>query len=188
MGQPAAPVRYTVVPLIGPDGVGKTSLIRALGTHVQQRDGLPAPPLRAVQAAESTATVLDARAAQGFLQLVDFPSTGAAQTLLGATPFQGAMLVVSATDSVLPGTVESLMLARNAGILRIAVALTKCDMVDDPEMLDLVTMEIRETLNKVECSGDRAPIAQVTAFPDGGGERWRMGFAQLLDGVQRWAS
>jgi elongation factor Tu len=139
-----------------------------------------------VQAGGSSATVLDARTALGFLQLVDFPSAAAAEGLLGATPFQGAVLVVSATDSVLPGTVDSLMLARRVGITRVAVALTKCDLVADPEMLDLVTMQIREMLSKYECSGDTAPVVQVSASPEYGGERWRMAFAELLDGVQRW--
>jgi translation elongation factor EF-Tu-like GTPase len=186
MGQPAYPVSVAVVPLLGPDGVGKTWLLNALGGYVQQRDGLPSPPLREVFVPGSSATVLDVRTARGFTQLVDFPSAAAAHGLLGASPFQGAVLVVSALDSVLPGTVESLMAARQAGIMRIAVALTQCDRVDDPELLDLVTMEIRSVLDKYECRGDAAPVVSVAASGEGrAAEKWRAGLGQLLDGVQR---
>jgi len=184
---PSNPVVYAVAPLIGPDGAGKTSLLRALGGYVQRRDGLPAPPLRAVQASGSTATVLDARTARGVLQLVDFPSAAVEDALLGSTRCQGAVLVVSATDSVLPGTLRSLVHARELGIPRVAVALTRCDLVEDREMLDLVTMEIRELLNRHEYDGERAPVLGVAASAGvGGDERWLMGLAALLDAVPAW--
>jgi hypothetical protein len=79
------------------------------------------------------------------------------------------VLVVSALDSVQAGTGESLTSARGAGIVRVAVALTKCDLVEDPELLDLVTMEVREMLNKNECSGDAAPVVRVAARWEGAG-------------------
>jgi len=178
---------YTVVPLIGPDGVGKTSLLQALGGHVQRREGLPAPPLRAVQVGEATATVLDVRTERGVFQHVDFPSTAAEEALLGGTPFQGALLVVSATDSVLPGTRRSLAHARELGIRRVAVALTRGDLVEDPEMVDLVTMEIRELLTKHQCDGDNAPVVCVSGvLTERGGERWARAHGELLDAEQRW--
>jgi elongation factor Tu len=181
------PPRYVVVPFIGPDGAGKTTLLRALGGYLQRRDGLAAPPLREVQASGSPATVLDARIARGFLQHVDFPSAEAEDALLGATPFQGAVLVVSATDGVLPGTLRSLTHAREVGIPRVVVALTKCDLVEDPELLDLVTMEIREQLRKREYGGDAAPVVPVSGLPpERGGERALAGLAGLLDAVDRW--
>ncbi len=183
MGQPAYPVRYTVVPLIGPDGVGKTTLLRLLGGHVQQRDHLPAPPLRAA----SGALVLDTRGVQGVYQLVDFESSVAQAALLVATPFQGALLAVSALDGVQPGTVDSLVAARNAAIVRIAVALTKCDQIEDPELLDLVSMEVREMLNKYECSGDTAPVVRVGAGGEGrAAEQWWRATGELLQAVQAW--
>ena len=190
MGLPTGasqPARYTVVPFLGPDGVGKTSLVQALGSYVQRRDGLPAPPLRAVQGA----TVLDVRTSRGFFQCVDFQSAEAAETLLRPSAFQGALLVVSASDGVLPGTVRALRQARAAGISRLALALTKCDIVEDPEMLDLVEMETRELLSKHEYDGDGhghdAPVGRVAGFPAvRENERWMMELARFFDAVQAW--
>ena len=191
MGLPGAPypVRYTVVPVIGPDGVGKTTLVQALGVYLQRRDGLPAPPLRAVPVSGVTVTVLDARTPSGVLQFVDFPDDAAEDALLGSSRVQGALLAVSALESVMEGTVRSLRHARELGIPRVAVALTKCDAVEDPEMLDLVTMEVRETVNKHEYEGDAVPVGQVAAAAAlAGDERRMMALAALLDGAQRWMS
>ena len=179
-----SPAQYAVVPLIGPDGAGKTALHQALAGHVQRREGLPGPPLRTVQVSGATATVLDARTPRGFLQLVDFPSAEVEEALLGGAPVQGVVLVVSGTDSVQPGTLRSLMHARELGVRQIAVALTRCDLVEDPEMLDLVTMEVRETLRKHEYDGDHAPLVCVGSVP--GHHRWAAGVVELWDVVQRW--
>jgi hypothetical protein len=186
MGIPAGtspPARYTVVPVIGPDGVGKTSLVRALGDYVGRRDGLSSPPLRAV----SNATVLDARTAQGVFQLVDFASAAAQESLLGSSPFQGALLVVSAMDSVTSGTLQCLERARAVGIRRVATALTKCDLIDDPEMLDLITMEVRELLTKHEYGGDDAPVACLTALPqEREGKSEMSTLPDFFEAVLRW--
>jgi elongation factor Tu len=188
MGTPTGasqPARYTVVPLLGPDGVGKTSLLQALGAYVQRRDGLYVPPLRAVQ----NATVLDVRTARGVFQHVDFASAAAEDALLGSSPFQGAVLVVSAADGVMPGTVRSLAHAREVGIPRVAVALTHCDTAADPELIDLVTMELRELLSKHEYAGERddAPVGCVAVFPTvREDELWMMKLAQFFDAVQAW--
>jgi len=185
MGQPY-PVRYTVVPVIGPDGVGKTSLLQALGGYLQQRDHLPAPPVRFVQTGGSNALVLDVRGDGGFHQLVDFASAEEQPGLLRSTPFPGAVLVVSAPDSIVPATLDILMAAREAGIARIALALTKCNLVEDPEMLDLVTMEVREVLEKYGC-GDAAPVVCVGAGAEGrAAERWWRANGELLQAVQTW--
>jgi elongation factor Tu len=73
------------------------------------------------------------------------------------------------------------------GIPRVVVALTKCDLVEDPELLDLVTMEIREQLRKREYGGDAAPVVPVSGLPpERGGERALAGLAGLLDAVDRW--
>src|ERR1700690_4408534 len=77
----------------------------------------------------------------------------------------GAILVVSALDSVMPQTREHVLLARQVGLTHMVVALNKCDAVEDPEMLELVDMEVRELLNKYKFDGDKAKIIKVAAFP-----------------------
>jgi elongation factor Tu len=185
MGLPTGSPRFTVVPLLGPDGVGKTSLLHALAGYVQRRDGLPAPPLRAV----ANATVLDVRTPRGFFQHVDFASSVVEESALGSSPFQGAILVVKATDGVMQGTVRSLVHAREVGIPRLAVALTQCDLVADPELLDLITMEIRELLSKHEYGGERddAPVGCVAGYPAAReNEQWMVAVARFFDAVQIW--
>jgi elongation factor Tu len=178
----------SILPLIGPDGTGKTALAHAIAAYVQRRDGLGAPPLRVVPTAASEALVVDVRGPRGFYQLVDFASAAAEDALLGASPFQGALLVVSAVDSVQPGTQRSLQHAREVGLRRIVVALSKHDLVEDPELLDLVTMEIREQLTKYELDGgEQAPIVPVAALAALHGDDRRMsGVAQLVDAVAGW--
>src|SRR5512135_12740 len=80
--------------------------------------------------------------------------------ITGAAQMDGAILVVSALDSVMPQTREHVLLARQVGLNHIVVFLNKCDAVDDAEMLDLVEMEVRELLNKYEFNGDNAKVIQ----------------------------
>src|SRR5688572_32131333 len=76
--------------------------------------------------------------------------------ITGAAQMDGAILVVSALDSVMPQTREHVLLARQVGLTHIVVALNKCDAVEDAEMLDLVEMEVRELLSKYKFDGDKA--------------------------------
>ena len=154
--------RVAVVPVIGADGAGKTTLHGALAAHVAHRDGLSGPPVRGVAVGAVVATVLDVRMPSCYLQLVDFPNIMAQQQLLGTAPCSAALLVVSALDSVVPGTRSSVARARELGIPSVVVALTRCEMVADPEMLDLVQMEIREMLERHEYPGATAPVLAVS--------------------------
>jgi elongation factor Tu len=93
----------------------------------------------------------------------------------------GAILVVSALDSVMPQTREHVLLARQVGLNHIVVFLNKCDAVDDPEMLDLVEMEVRELLNKYKFDGDNATVIRGAALPAlNGDEKWEKSIAELL--------
>src|SRR6516162_5129606 len=93
----------------------------------------------------------------------------------------GAILVVSALDSVMPQTREHVLLARQVGLNHIVVFLNKCDQVDDPEILDLVEMEVRELLNKYKFDGDNAPIVRGAALPAlQGEEKWEKSIGDLL--------
>ena len=78
--------------------------------------------------------------------------------ITGAAQMDGAILVVSAADGPMPQTREHVLLARQVGVPYIVVFLNKIDLVDDPELLELVEMEIRELLNKYEFPGDDTPI------------------------------
>ncbi|MBR4349514.1 MAG: GTP-binding protein, partial [Bacteroidales bacterium] len=82
----------------------------------------------------------------------------------GAAQMDGAILVVAATDGPMPQTKEHVLLAKQVNVPRIVVFLNKCDMVDDPEMFDLVEMEVRDLLNKYDFDGDNTPIIRGSAL------------------------
>jgi len=84
--------------------------------------------------------------------------------ITGAAQMDGAILVVAATDGPMPQTREHILLAKQVNVPKIVVALNKCDQVDDPELLDLVEMEIRELLTKYEFPGDEIPVIRVSAL------------------------
>jgi elongation factor Tu len=101
--------------------------------------------------------------------------------ITGAAQMDGAILVVSALDSVMPQTREHVLLARQVGLNHIVVFLNKCDQVDDPEMLDLVEMEVRELLNKYKFDGDNATVVRGAALPAlNGEEKWEKTIGELL--------
>ncbi len=84
--------------------------------------------------------------------------------ITGAAQMDGAILVVAATDGPMPQTREHILLAHQVNVPKLVVALNKCDMVDDPELLDLVEMEIRDLLTKYHYPGDEVPIIRVSAL------------------------
>ncbi len=84
--------------------------------------------------------------------------------ITGAAQVDGAILVVSAADGPMPQTREHVLLARQVGVPYIVVALNKVDMVDDPELLDLVELEVRDLLTEYEFPGDEAPVVRVSAL------------------------
>jgi elongation factor Tu len=84
--------------------------------------------------------------------------------ITGAAQMDGAILVVGADDGPMPQTREHILLARQVGVPAIVVFLNKCDMVDDPELIELVDMELRELLDKYEFPGDDTPIIQGSAL------------------------
>jgi len=84
--------------------------------------------------------------------------------ITGAAQVDGAILVVSAADGPMPQTREHVLLARQVGVPKIIVALNKCDMVDDEELLELVELEVRELLSEYEFPGDDTPVVRVSAL------------------------
>src|SRR5437868_14899416 len=84
--------------------------------------------------------------------------------ITGAAQMDGAILVVSATDGPMPQTREHILLAKQVNVPRIVVWLNKCDLVDDPELLDLVEMEVRDLLTKYGFPGDKTPVIRGSAI------------------------
>jgi elongation factor Tu len=102
--------------------------------------------------------------------------------ITGAAQIDGAILVVSAADGPMPQTREHVLLARQVGVPYIVVAMNKCDMVDDPELLDLVELEVRELLSSYEYPGDDIPVIRVSALKAlEGDEEWMTKIDELLE-------
>ena len=104
--------------------------------------------------------------------------------ITGAAQMDGAILVVAATDGPMPQTREHVLLARQVGVPAIVVALNKCDMVDDEEILELVELEVRELLSEYEFPGDDLPVIKVAALPAlNGDQKWGDSVMELMDAV-----
>ena len=112
--------------------------------------------------------------------------------ITGAAQMDGAILVVSAPDGPMPQTREHVLLARQVEVPSILVALNKVDMMEDPELLDLVELEVRDLLTKQKFPGDKTPIIRVSALKAlecGCGKRdceWCAKILQLTDAVDEW--
>ncbi|AZS29807.1 elongation factor Tu [Butyricimonas faecalis] len=105
----------------------------------------------------------------------------------GAAQMDGAILVCAATDGPMPQTREHILLARQVNVPRIVVFLNKVDMVDDPEMLELVEMEVRELLSFYQYDGDNTPVILGSALGALNGEpKWEEKVMELMDAVDNW--
>ncbi|WEV77965.1 elongation factor Tu [Janibacter cremeus] len=107
--------------------------------------------------------------------------------ITGAAQMDGAILVVAATDGPMPQTKEHVLLARQVGVPYIVVALNKCDMVDDEEIMELVEMEVRELLTAYEFPGDDVPVVKVSALKAlEGDEKWAEAIMELMNTVDEY--
>src|SRR5215203_6134293 len=107
--------------------------------------------------------------------------------ITGAAQVDGAILVVAATDGPMPQTREHILLARQVGVPYIVVAMNKVDMVDDPELLELVELEVRELLSKYQFPGDDLPIVRVSALGGLNGEpKWEAAIDELMEKVDSY--
>lgn len=107
--------------------------------------------------------------------------------ITGAAQMDGAILVVAATDGPMPQTKEHILLARQVGVPRIVVFMNKVDLVEDPELLELVEMEIRELLSSYGFDGDNTPIIQGSATGALAGEaKWVAKVEELMDAVDSY--
>jgi len=104
--------------------------------------------------------------------------------ITGAAQMDGAILVVAATDGPMAQTKEHVLLAKQVGVPALVVALNKCDMVDDPEILELVELEVRELLSSYEFPGDDIPVVQVSGLKALEGEAdWEAKIGDLMEAV-----
>ena len=108
--------------------------------------------------------------------------------ITGAAQMDGAILVVSAADGPMPQTREHILLARQVNVPALVVALNKCDMMDDEELLELVELEVRELLSSYDFPGDDIPVVQVSALEalensDDGSNRWVQQIYELMEAV-----
>ncbi|MBE5966699.1 MAG: elongation factor Tu [Lachnospiraceae bacterium] len=108
--------------------------------------------------------------------------------ITGAAQMDGAILVVAATDGVMAQTKEHILLSRQVGVPYIVVFMNKCDMVDDPELLELVEMEIRDLLTEYEFPGDDTPIVQGSALKalEDPSSKWGDKILELMEAVDTW--
>jgi elongation factor Tu len=175
---------------------GKTTLTAAL-LKVQQKAGMAQVKSYAdiakggiVRDATKTVTIsvshVEYETAKRHYAHVDCPGHAdyIKNMITGAAQMDGAILVVSALDSVMPQTREHVLLARQVGLNHLVVFLNKCDAVEDAEMLDLVEMEVRELLNKYKFNGDTAKVIKGAALPALNGEaQWEAKIKELLDAL-----
>jgi elongation factor Tu len=107
--------------------------------------------------------------------------------ITGAAQMDGAILVVAATDGPMPQTKEHILLARQVGVPKLVVFMNKVDLVDDPELLELVEMEVRELLTSYGFDGDNTPIIQGSATGAlAGDENWISKIGELMDAVDSY--
>jgi elongation factor Tu len=172
---------------------GKTTLTAAL-LKVQQKSGMAQSKSYAdiakggiVRDATKTVTIsvshVEYETAKRHYAHVDCPGHAdyIKNMITGAAQMDGAILVVSALDSVMPQTREHVLLARQVGLNHLVVFLNKCDAVEDADMLDLVEMEVRELLNKYKFDGDSAKVIRGAALPALNGEaQWEAKIQELL--------
>src|ERR1700691_1944062 len=106
--------------------------------------------------------------------------------ITGAAQMDGAILVVAATDGPMPQTREHILLARQVGVPYIVVFLNKCDAVDDPELLELVELEVRELLKSYQFPGDTIPVVRGSALKAlEGDEKWEKSILELMEAVDK---
>ena len=176
---------------------GKTTLTAAITTILSSRGLAEAKKYDEIDAAPeekergitiNTAHVEYATANRHYAH-VDCPGHAdyVKNMITGAAQMDGAILVVAATDGPMPQTKEHILLARQVGVPRIVVFMNKVDLVDDPELLELVEMEIRELLSSYGFDGDNTPIIQGSATGAlAGDEKWIKAIDELMAAVDSY--
>ena len=176
---------------------GKTTLTAAITKVLSERGGAQAMAYDQIDAAPeekargitiNTAHIEYSTAKRHYAH-VDCPGHAdyVKNMITGAAQMDGAILVVSATDGPMPQTREHILLSRQVGVPKMVVFINKCDMVDDPELLDLVEMEVRELLSEYGFDGDNTPIIRGSALKALEGDpKYVAAIDELMDAVDSW--
>jgi elongation factor Tu len=185
---------------------GKTTLTAAItnvlaasnGALAKKFDEIDAAPEEKARGITISTAHVEYETAERHYAHVDCPGHAdyVKNMITGAAQMDGAILVVSATDSVMPQTREHILLARQVGVPNLVVFLNKCDMVDDEEMLELVEMDVREILSQYEFDGDNITIIRGAARPaldhmvanpkaGRGADKWVDSIFALMDAVDK---
>ncbi|MBS1616283.1 MAG: elongation factor Tu [Bacteroidetes bacterium] len=176
---------------------GKTTLTAAITTILSNRglaekkgyDEIDAAPEEKERGITINTAHVEYQTANRHYAHVDCPGHAdyVKNMITGAAQMDGAILVVAATDGPMPQTKEHILLARQVGVPRIVVFMNKVDLVEDPELLELVELEIRELLSKYEYDGDNTPIIQGSATGAlAGDEKWVAKIDELMDAVDSY--
>jgi elongation factor Tu len=169
---------------------GKTTLTAAMtmvlakkyGGEVRAYDQIDAAPEEKARGITINTAHVEYQTANRHYAHVDCPGHAdyVKNMITGAAQMDGAILVVSAADGPMPQTREHILLARQVGVPYIIVFMNKCDMVDDPELLELVELEVRELLSKYEFPGDNIPIIKGSALKAMEGDKGEMGEEAIM--------
>ena len=178
---------------------GKTTLTAAITKVLAERDpgttrfvafeGIDKAPEEALRGITINISHVEYETATRHYAHVDMPGHAdyVKNMITGAAQVDGAILVVSAQDGSMPQTREHVLLAQRVGVPYLVVALNKSDAVDDPELLDLVELEVRELLSEYGFPGDEVPVVRVSALRALAGDpRWTQSVVELLDAVDSY--
>ena len=176
---------------------GKTTLTAAITFHLAKKglsevksfDSIDAAPEEKERGITINTAHVEYQTEKRHYAHVDCPGHAdyVKNMVTGAAQMDGAIIVVAATDGPMPQTREHILLARQVGVPRLVVFLNKCDLVDDPELLDLVEMEVRDLLSQYEFDGDNTPIIRGSAL---GGlnedPAWAPKLDELMEACDTW--
>src|SRR5881397_28195 len=171
---------------------GKTSLTAAITKYFgeyKRYDQIDAAPEEKARGITIATAHVEYETANRHYAHVDCPGHAdyIKNMITGAAQMDGAILVVAATDGPMPQTREHVLLARQVGVPYIVVALNKCDAVDDPELLDLVELEVRELLKSYQFPGDKVPVVRLSALGALNGEaKWEKQIDELMKAVDEY--
>ncbi len=178
---------------------GKTTLTAAITKVLAERDpettrfvafeGIDKAPEEAQRGITINISHVEYETATRHYAHVDMPGHAdyVKNMITGAAQVDGAILVVSAQDGSMPQTREHVLLAQRVGVPYLVVALNKSDAVEDPELLDLVELEVRELLSEYGFPGDEVPVVRVSGLQALAGDpRWSQSVLDLLDAVDRY--